>query len=648
MIHRRLLLGLVVLVALTILAHHPALEAGFIWDDDAYVTQNDALRDPGGLEAIWFHPGATPQFYPLVFTSYWLEHRLWNLDPFGYHLVNIILHALVACLLWVVLRELNLRVAWLAAAVFAIHPVQVESVAWITERKNVLSGFFYLASLLLFFRACSPFRAGSAAAVRRSLYGGSLLLFLCALSSKTVTCSLPAVILLLVWWKRGALNRRILGLTAPYFGVGLIFAGMTIWMERYHVGAQGTEWSLNLLDRVLIAGRALAFYTAKLLLPVDLAFIYVRWQVDSTAWWQYLYPGGVLLTLFVLWKLRFRIGRGPLAAALIFAATLFPALGFVDVYPMRYSFVADHFQYLASAAMIVLVLSAFHSGIQRSGGRLRQAALGTSTLLICVLGVLTWSRAQTFRDPEALWSDTLSKNPTSWMVHHNLGMAYEAQGKWQDCVEQYRAAIRLRPDLAQSYFNLGTVQAKQGDWAPARANFEKAISCEPDYPDAYVSLANVLYLQGDVASAIEGYRHALRIDPHKLSAYKNLARALRKLKRWSEAAAHYREILRIDPEDTEAMSYLAWILATAPDDSVRSGAEALDLAQRLCEATGFRHGPSLVALAAAYAEMGRFDRAVATIDRAIALAEDIGTGSLLEELQASRERYESNQPTRSR
>jgi hypothetical protein len=340
------------LVLLTLVAYLPVLQyGGFIWDDDFYVSNNPLLRSVNGLVRIWTEPTATPQFYPLVHTTFWIEYHLWQLNPFGYHLVNVLLHALNAVLFWRLLTKLDLPQAWVAAAVFALHPVCVESVAWISERKNVLSAFLYLSSALVYVE----FWMWGSDKRRWVPYAAAFALFVGALLSKTVTCTLPATLLIVLWWKRGRIKWGDVLPLVPFFVAGAALGLTTAWIERYRAGAMGGEWDLSFADRWMVAGRAVTFYAAKLLYPHPLSFVYERWQIVAGAWQQWLFPLGVIALLATLWALRERIGRGPLAAAAAFVAILGPALGFVNVYPFRYSFVADHFQYLASLAVITLV-----------------------------------------------------------------------------------------------------------------------------------------------------------------------------------------------------------------------------------------------------------------------------------------------------
>src|SRR5688572_14862801 len=369
---RSALIGSGVLLAMTLIAYLPAFRAGFIWDDPDYVVNNATLRSLDGLRQIWFVPRATPQYYPLVHTSFWIEYQLWRLNPAGYHAVNVLLHALAAVLLWRVLKLLDVPGAWLAAAIFAVHPMHVESVAWVTERKNVLSGVFYLAAALAYFRSSfglwgSGIGEDKDTAVDSSntrhpkpdtRYSLSLGLFVCALLSKTVTASLPATILLVIWWKRGRITRRDVVPLIPFFVIGVALALNTARLEREHVGASGAEFDFSALDRILIAGRAAWFYAWKLIAPVNLSFIYPRWTIDDRAAWQYAFPLAAVALVAALFVLRHRIGRGPLVAILFFGGTLVPALGFFNVYPMRYTFVADHFAYHASIGIIVLIAAA--------------------------------------------------------------------------------------------------------------------------------------------------------------------------------------------------------------------------------------------------------------------------------------------------
>jgi hypothetical protein len=259
-----------VLVLLTLIAYSPLLKARFIWDDDRYVTHNRMLRDAEGLKRIWTEKGATPQYYPLVHTMFWVEYHLWGVNPIGYHLVNVILHAAGGVMLWLALRRLRVPGAWLAAAIFLLHPIQVESVAWVTERKNVLAGLLFFSSIWAYLRFARIELDENKPAW--GWYLPSLALFAGALFSKTIACSMPAVMVLILWWKRKLSWKQIVALL-PFFAIGLFMALGTAAMERNIVGAGGEEWALTPMQRILIAGRATCFYAGKLIWPVHLTFI---------------------------------------------------------------------------------------------------------------------------------------------------------------------------------------------------------------------------------------------------------------------------------------------------------------------------------------------------------------------------------------
>ena len=544
------------LAIVTFVAYFPALRGGFIWDDDFYVTENPMLRSLAGLQAIWLKPSATVQYYPLVFTSFWAEYHLCGSPPFGYHLVNIILHALNAVLLWRVLRQLDIPGAWWAAAIFALHPVNVESVAWITERKNTLSGLFYLSAALAWLR----FRPLTAKETMRApdwrFYWLASGLFICALLSKSVTCSLPAVLVLLVWWKRGRLEKWD-GLTlAPWFVLGIASGFMTRWMERHVVGASGAEWKLSFIERCLVAGRAVWFYTGKLFWPRQLTFIYPRWVIDAGAWWQYLFPLAALVVLVALWLLRSRIGRGPVVGALCFAGTLLPALGFVDVYPFIYSFAADHFQYLASASLITLIVGVAASVCGRTGRPGTQVAAVAAPVVLLALGALTWRQTHIYRDLETLWRDTITKNPQCSMAHYNLGAVLLRRGDVSDAIGQFEQAVRITPDDAEEHYSLGIALEQTGKIEDAIAQYEQALRIRPDYVKAHYSLGIALQHTGKIEDAIAHYRQALQIRPDFAQAHLNLGIALQQTGKIEDAIAQYEQALQIRPDYAEARNSL--------------------------------------------------------------------------------------------
>jgi Flp pilus assembly protein TadD len=588
------------LVLSTIVAYTPAFHAGYVWDDDLHITDNRHLKSAEGLRRIWFDMSrpnriVIAQYYPLTHTTFWLEYQLWGLDPVGYHVVNVLLHAASALLLWAVLRRLGVSAAWVAAAVWALHPVMVESVAWATERKNVLSGFFYWAALLAYVRFDS-LETVEKRARSWGWYAAALVAFGCALSSKSVTSTWPAAVLLVCWWKRGTISARDVWPLLPFFGAAATAGMVTSWMERHVVGAAGEDWSFTIADRVLIAGRVVWFYLAKLIAPVGLAFNYERWEIDPTAVWQWTFPIAAVVATAVLFAARGRIGRGPVAAWLFFVGTLTPALGFVDFYPMRFSFVADHFQYLAAAGAIVLVVGAVDAWSRRVPRKAR--ALAVAAVLL-VYGALTAARASVFRDSESLWLDTLRENPRSWLAHLNLEIHYRTRGDLERALEQARQAQPLRPQdatiVSRTALDLSLLGRREearheheravemaprngnvlysyaedliawGEAEPAERFYRRAMEAKPDLPGVRNNLALLLAGRGEIEAAKQLYREEIDVDPESTRALINLAGLQLQSAALAEAETTLREALRIDPESAIARNTLAIIFLRRGD-----------------------------------------------------------------------------------
>ncbi len=572
------------LLVLTLVAYLPALRCTYIWDDDDYVTENATLPTVDGLRRIWLEPGAVPQYYPLVHTSFWVEYRIWKLHPFGFHLVNVLLHAITAMFLWRFLRRLSVPGAWLIAAIFAVHPVTVESVAWVTERKNVLCAVFYFASLLVYWR----FAIGAERRGRGRLYALALGLFVAGLLSKTVACSMPAVVLVLMWWRHPEKLRRQTVLLLPFFLVGLGMAVMTVWMERHVVGAVGAEFDLSMVDRFGIAGRALWFYAGKVLLPYPLIFIYPRWITDPLPVAAIFSAIAAVAVLVVLFCGRRRWGRGPLAGALIFAGVLLPALGFVDVYPMRYAFVADHFQYLAMPAMIAMIVVAVIVMLQRYGisgvggpDSARRIRLICALLLLGLVAA-TWHRCLAFYDAETLWRDTLEKNDTAWIAHNNLGKILLDRDEPVPAIDHFKRVVELKPDHYNAWNNLGLAYTGLEQYAVAESALDQARSLRPGDETILVNYATLLVRQERFDEAGDIYRQVINYYPDSVPAYMNLGNMLAGLQKFDAAERVYAKARELQPDNpvllynlgnlardredlTLALEYYQGAVAVAPD-----------------------------------------------------------------------------------
>ncbi|MFQ5901919.1 MAG: tetratricopeptide repeat protein, partial [Thermodesulfobacteriota bacterium] len=454
-------------------------------------------------------------------------------------------------LVWLLLRKLKVRGAWVAGAIFALHPVYVESVAWITERKNVLSGMFYLLAVGSYLRFAD----------RRDWrwYAGALGFFVMALLSKTVTSSLPIVLLFILWLQGQKVSWRKIGHLIPFVAIGLIMGLLTVWYEVHHVGAQGEEWNLSILQRILLAGRALWFYAIKLVWPVNLTFIYPRWQLTITDLRQWLWPLGAAAVGFVAWWFHRRVGRGPLVGLAFFSITLFPALGFFDVYPMRYSFVADHFQYLASLGLIALSVASAAWGFERLGsGQKRWRAtlyrleVVLVVIVLLVLGLSTWKQTHAYKDLKTLWQDTIHKNPKAWMAHTNLGLVYFDQGRIEEAITEYQAALSLSPNHANIHTALGAAYFKQRHIKDAIKELKIALKLDPNYADAHNNLGLIYFDQGQIGEAIREYKLALKLNPYNAGIHGNLGRAYFTQGRIEEAINEYLTVVRIKPDHADA------------------------------------------------------------------------------------------------
>jgi tetratricopeptide (TPR) repeat protein len=374
--------------------------------------------------------------------------------------------------------------------------------------------------------------------------------------SKTVTSSLPAAILLVLWWQRDRIRWRHIFPLIPFFVVGVALGLTTVWLEKYHVGAQGEEWALSFVDRVLVAGRALWFYAGKLVWPYELTFIYPRWQIDAGAWWQYLFPLAAVAVIFILWLLRQRLGKGPLVAVLFFAGTLFPALGFFDVYPMRFSFVADHFQYLASIGLISLFSASISIFFIRLGSSYRNLGFVACFGALLALGLGVWKQGSIYRDAEMLYRDTIAKNPNAWMAHNNLGVLLEQDGSVATAMTHYATALRIKPDYAIAHLNIAEVLALQGKFDEAIAHSLEALRLKPDYPNPHNSLGLFYARQGKIDEAVAHFSQALRMKPDYANPHNNLGALLARQGKLDEAIAHFSEALRILPDYAKAHNNL--------------------------------------------------------------------------------------------
>ena len=627
---------------LALASYWPALHGAQLWDDSAHIVRPD-LRSVHGLARIWTEIHATQQYYPVLYSAFWLEHRVWGDSTFGYHLLNVLLHAGSSCLVALLLRRLwndgvrpstgstssppaSLRgsdpgragarderrwhagVEWLAAALLAVHPVGVESVAWISEQKNTLSLFFALAAALAFLEF---------AARRRSRwYLAATGLFLLALGSKTMTATLPAALLVAQWWQRGTLSwRRDVVPLVPWFLLAIGSGVVTAWVEREYVGAHGGSFSFTAGQRVLLAARIAWFYLGHAVWPGGLNFFYERWNVaqDASSWIVWLGLG--LAVTAALWAIRGR-SRGPLAAWLLFVGPLFPALGFFNVYPFVFSFVADHFQYAAMPALAAaaaagagLLLARLPAGARIAG----RVAVGAAVL---ALAIESHQLAGRYVDNETLFRATVARNPRAWMAWQILGTTFaKAPGRGAEAVACYQEVLAINPDYPDAQMGLAAELARlPGRRAEAITHYERAVQLRPNYVEARNNLGvELAQVPGRLPDAIAQFEAALRLAPGFAQAHANLADALLQVPgRLPEAVQHCEAAVALRPDWAEAHYHLAMLLARMPDraaDAIAQAEAALRLRPDYLDA--------LNALAIIHAQQGRLDRARAYWEQAL-------------------------------
>jgi tetratricopeptide (TPR) repeat protein len=665
----------VILVAVTVLVYKPAWNGGFIWDDDAYVTNNELLTAPDGLQRIWFSFDSPSQYFPLVYTTFRIERQLWGLNPTGYHWTNLLLHVANALLAWRLLARLKIPGAALAATIFALHPVQVESVAWITERKNVLMGFFFLLALLGWIEFVN------APHKRRWLfYGFALVSYALALSAKTTACTLPAALVLVLWWQKKSINWQRLLQVVPFLLFGLAMGVLTVWWERYHQGTSRAIFPfLSPVERPLVASRAVWFYLGKLIWPAKLTFIYPRWKITPADPLDYAWLLAALAACALTYFARRRAGRGVEVAALFFVTTLAPVLGFIMLYTFRYTFVADHYQYLACIGPIAL-LSGIYTTLAASSKYKSPLVYGPALVVVTLLALLTWRQSSMYANIEALWRTTLARNSDCWMAHNNLGIVLFQKGRVDEAIAHYRATLQLQPTFGDAQYNLANALLGKGEIDQALLHSGEALRLQPNDPDTHVALANALVAAGRPDEAIVHYdralairpayfiahyglgrvflekgnfdaaitqcRAAVAIQPNHADAHAALAVALDQNGQRSEAITEYDKTLEISPQSIAAANNLAWLLATAPDGALRRGDKALELAQRADQLSGGHNPTVLRTLAAAQAENGHFSEAVRIARTALQLAVSDSDPELANDLEHALSDYQAGLPYR--
>jgi tetratricopeptide (TPR) repeat protein len=546
-------------IAALLLAYLPVWQAGFVWDDDLHLTANPHVLARDGLTQIWSSGAAN--YFPLAMTAYWALHALFGLNPLPYHLATLLLHAGCAVLLWRVLKRLDVKAAWLGAALWALHPVQAESVAWVSELKNTLSCVFFLTAVWCFLRWLEEKGPAGGGKAAFRFYGAAWLCALLAVLSKSSTVMLPVVLGLCWWWRERTWRWRDVRWLLPFLAISLLASGWTIWEQKYNSKATGAEWNQSLAERGVIAGKVVWFYLGKLLWPHPLVFIYPRWTITATsltAWWPTV---SAVAVLALLWWRR-ATTRAWFFAAAHFVVSLFPVLGFFDVYFFRFSFVGDHLQYLASIGVMAALgagLATLAEKFTGLAGRRGMFAVG-AVLLLGGLAALTSRQSKTYADAESLYRSILAHNPACWLAHNNLGILLIGSARREEGLAHYREAVRYKPDYIEAHFNLGTAALEGGQPTEAVEHFRVALTAARKDAATHNSLGVALQQLGRAAEALPYLETAVRLDPNLAPAHYNLANARYGARRYAEAVEHYEASLRLMAGQPNAQNNLGLAL----------------------------------------------------------------------------------------
>ena len=545
------------LVLAVLLTYSPVGWAGYIWDDKPLIAENPCIVGPLGLKEIWTTPAGS--ISPLTFTSFWAMHALWGATALSYHWVNVFFQAACALALWRVLRILQVPGAWLGAALWALHPLQVESVAWISEMKNTQSCLFYLLAILFYVKWLNVKKTGNASELNYAL---TLLFAGLAIASKFSTVVLPMVLWLCAWWIEGRWQWRHVVRLLPIFAMSIVASALTIW-GHVSPGVVDGQVALSWPERVALSGDVTWFYLAKLVWPYPLMMIYPRWHIDATQLLSYLPLIALLIVLVYFWLNRQTWARPYFLALSYFLIVLFPFLGFFNQSFWIYSFVEDHLQYLAGMGPLALAGAGIAQLTNAVVSVRRELQWILGGVMLFVLGMSSWVRTWTYRDEMILWTDTLSKNPDAWGGENNLGIALMKAGRVDDAMLHFQKAVQLNPDFEGAHYNFGVALLEKGQLSEAADQLQKALVLNPRHSESSNYLGLICAQRGRLDEAMALFQQALAINPHFADAHNNLGSVFALKGQLDAAISQFQEALNEQPDFSGARNNLEKAEASA-------------------------------------------------------------------------------------
>jgi protein O-mannosyl-transferase len=563
---RDFLLHAAIIALACLWVYSPSYHGDWLWDDDQLLTANPVVQSGSltGLSKLWFNPDGA-DFFPLSYTALWAQWPFFKNQPTGYHVTTIVLHLIGSMLLWALLDRMQIPGAWLSSLIFAIHPVAVESVAWVSETKNTLSLPLFLLSCL-----CWVVQDDEHEGPRRTrFYLLSIVFFLLAMLAKTSMVGLPVLLLLHAWWKRGTVTVQDLIRTSPFFLISLVLGLITI--QYQHGRAIGAEKILvgGVASRIATAGMAILFYLKQIVWPVNLLPIYPRWEVDPPKVWQFLAWPVIAAAAAWLWANRGTAdrpgwGRHALFGLGFFLLMVLPVLGFVTISYMRITWVADHFIYLPMIGVIALIGAATTRWYERSTPSAQPLILAGGAILLATCGLLAFRYANDWASEDALWTHTLKTNHDAWQAHNRLGAKKFSRGDIEGGFYHFTQSTRLRPDLGETHNNLGSALSAKGRLDEAIKEFAVACQLTPHVPAMRVNLANALFQAGRFVEASDAFLFLLEKEPNNATLLNNYAVTLYRQGNKDEAILHFRKALEINPTLKDAREGLAVALGEQP------------------------------------------------------------------------------------